>query len=231
MRHSSSVPKIVQVNFIKDLEKYQMMTPEFQKNFIVEPTKIVANCECFINLDLNDYDERLIVESTGYYLLPGILTVTSTDDNTKNWTFPFDFQVKLIKPAELQEHGKTLIFNYTPGETIITQESYQETKDVSVLERLLEAQAKYITSPELLVYALITYLGGLDLNIIETIVQNMFRDGKDPMIPARLTDYTNYKIYSQKKLPFVTSWISALTFENIYSPSKVVKLVEKHYPH
>lgn len=83
------------------------------------------------------------------------------------------------------------------------------------MERMLEGQMKYISTPEMLVLSLQSYLGGLDLTVIETIVQNMFRDASDLSKPARLTDYTNYEICGQKKLPFVTSWVNAMSFENV----------------
>jgi len=208
MRHKSSVPKIITVNFLDGLSKYNLLTPEFKKNFLVEENKITANTECFVNINLDDYHDGLVIESMEYYLLPGIITITSTEDLTKSWTLPFDFPVKLYKPANLEIRGKQLTFNFVPGETIVEQKSYQKTIDVTVLEQVLEGQAKYITSPELMVFALTEYLDGLDLNLFEVLVQNMFRDAADPIIPARMTDYTNYVILGQKRLPFNTSWIN-----------------------
>jgi len=215
MRHKSSVPKFINVNFIEGLTKYNILTPEFKKNFIVEETKITANSECFVNIDMDDYHEGLVIESMDYYLLPGIFTITLSEDLTKSWTMPFDFPVKLFKPANLETHGKQLTFNYVPGEPIIEQKTYQKTLDVMVLEQLMEGQAKYITNPELMVFALAEYLDGIDLNLFEVLVQNMFRDAKDPVIPARMTDYTNFVILGQKRLPFNTSWVNALAFENV----------------
>ncbi len=207
MRHGSAVPKIVNVNFLEGLQKYNILTPEFNKHFITEETKITSNCECYISLNLDDYHENLIVESMDYYLLPGILTITLTEDMTKTWTLPFDFPVKLYKPANLETHGKQLTFNFVPGEIIIEQKSYQKTADVTILEQVLEGQAKYINNPELMVFTLNEYLDGLDMNLIEVLVQNMFRDSADTNIPARMTDYTNFTIFGQKKLPFKTSWV------------------------
>lgn len=215
MRHSSSVPKMIDVDFLDNLKKFSILTPEFNKNFIVEKTKITSNCECYININLDDYHENLVIESMDYYLLPGILTVTLLDDMTKTWTLPFDFPVKLYKPANLEIHGKQLTFNFVPGETIVGQESYRKTIDVSVMEQIIEGQAKYITNPELMVITLVEYLDGLDMNLIEVLVQNMFRDAADTNIPARMTDYTNFVIFGQKKLPFKTSWVNALAFENV----------------
>lgn len=215
MRHSSSIPKIIDVNFFESLQKYNLITPEFKKNFLVEENKITANCECYINVNLDDYHENLVIESMEYYLLPGILTITLLDDMTQTWTLPFDFPVKLYKPANLETHGKALTFNFTPGETILEQKSYQKTQDVTILEQVLEGQAKYINSPELMVFTLNEYLDGLDMNLCEVLVQNMFRDNADTNVPARMTDYTNYTIFGQKKLPFKTSWVNALAFENV----------------
>jgi len=62
---------------------------------------------------------------------------------------------------------------------------------------------------------------GIDLVHIETIVSNMFRDSEDLTLPARITDYRQFEIIGQKKLPYIISWLSGLTFENINRAIKV----------
>lgn len=215
MRHQSSVPVYVKINFIEDLNRINMLTPEFKKYFNIEENKITANKDLFITLDLNEYDDLTLIESVEYYLIPGILEATIVDDLEKKFTFPFRYQVKLHKPADMQVNGKTITLQYVPGELILEQEYIEKKSDVSVLEKILEGQIKYIDNPETMVYALRDYVSSLDLNQVELIIQNMFRDALDKSKPARLTDYTNYEIIGQKKLPFETSWVNAIAFENV----------------
>jgi hypothetical protein len=87
--------------------------------------------------------------------------------------------------------------------------------------RLFEGGAKYITNPEILCMVIHNNLPGIDMIHIETVVSNMFRDANDLTIPARLTNYKNFTIVGQKKLPFIISWLSALSFENINKAIKI----------
>ena len=214
MRHQSSVPEIINVNFLEILQKMNLYTPELQKLITVSDHDIIANQDVFIKVDKSDYREDLIIESTDYYLLPGILTITSTLDNTINITLPFDFSLQLNKGADFFENGNILTFNYVEGESIAHQESYLKYKDVSIMEHLFEGQAKYITNPELLVKALLEHME-VDLCILEIIVQNMYRSTSDLSTPARLTNYESFEILGQKKQPLETSWENALAFENV----------------
>ena len=221
MRHQSSIPNYTKINFIDDLQKANIYTPEFKKYFTVTENNISANTEVFITLDLNSYDDMTLIESVEYYLLPGILTVTLSENQEKQFVFPFRYQVKLYKPNNVQFSGKLVTLIYSPGEKIITQEYIDKKPDVGVLENILEGQIKYINDPETMVYSIRDYISNLDMNQIELIVQNMFRDASDESKPARLTDYSNYHIIGQKKLPFVTSWVNAMAFENIGKAIKV----------
>lgn len=215
LRHKSSVPEYIQINFIKDLTANNILNDEFKKYFLVEPNKIIANTNCYVTLDLGDYNEISLIESIDYYLIPGIFDITLVEDTSKTWHMPFPYQIKLMKPLEIQKERNTITLNYSAGETIITGDKREKTLDVTIMEKLLEGQMKYINNPEVLVMALREHMNSLDLNIIELIVENMCRDNTDPSKPARLTDYSNYTIYGQKRLPLLTSWVNAMTFENV----------------
>ena len=212
---------MTKINFLDDLQKANIYAPEFKKYFTVTENNISANTEVFITLDLNSYDDMTLIESVEYYLLPGILTVTLSENQEKQFVFPFRYQVKLYKPNNVQFSGKLVTLIYSPGEKIITQEYIDKKPDVGVLENILEGQIKYINDPETMVYSIRDYISNLDMNQIELIVQNMFRDASDESKPARLTDYSNYHIIGQKKLPFVTSWVNAMAFENIGKAIKI----------
>lgn len=104
---------------------------------------------------------------------------------------------------------------------MIKQDYYDDTFNERTVDRLFEGGAKYITNPETLVMTIQDKITGIDLVHIETIVSNMFRDSEDLTMPARLTDYKHVEIIGQKKLPYIISWLSGLTFENINRAVKV----------
>lgn len=215
MRHKSSVTEYVPINFVEDLTRFNLITPEFKRYILAQENKLIANDSLYISLDLNDYDELTLIESSEYYLVPGILNIFLTNDPTKYWSLPFTYQVKLNKPSDIEEDGKILVLRYSPGDVIMEQTVREKSADVSVMERLFEGQMKYINKPEMLTMSLLTFLGGLELNTVETVVQNMFRDTQDLSKPARLTDYSSFKIIGQKGLPLATSWVNAMSFENV----------------
>ncbi|MFW6242543.1 MAG: hypothetical protein ACOC2W_00120 [bacterium] len=215
MRHQSSQVEIVDVNFNKLLQDTKIDPFLINKVLKVEKNKISAKEELNINIDKNDYDEKSLVDSGDFYMLPGLIDIIYGDEpETDIINLPFSFKIKLIKPENLIIDGKMLYLTYYPGEVIIEQENYLKEVDPTIITKLFEAQAKYITDPEILVYALHQQLH-LDLVHLETIVQNMFRSSDDPTVLGRLVDYKNVEIYSQKKLPFVNSWLNSMAFENI----------------
>lgn len=221
MRHKSSIPEQIKVNFISDLTKNNLYTPEFRDFFDVSETTIKAKRLTYVNINTDDYDNNFFIESNEYYLVPGIITpVVYIEDDQKRFSFPFPYQVKLRKTSNMEIGGHDIIITYEPDDIIIEQDFYVKDVDVSLVQKLLEGHTKYINRPELLVLAIHDQLPGMDLVGLELIVQNMFRDASDNTIQARHTDYTNFEIFGQKKLPFITSWESALSFED---PKKAIK--------
>lgn len=215
MRHKSSSPVIVKVDFNKDLQKYSIDESKLKKYFTINKNTIIANIECYIEISMDDYTDKTFIESKDYYLLPGIITVKiGENESIEQITFPFNFPVKLMLPANVDKDGVDVVLKYVPGEKIMEQNYYQKETDVSVINRLFEGQAKYISKPEMLVLGLHEQLSSIDLVHLELVVQNMFRDSEVLEKPARLTGYKSYEILGQKKLPFVTNWVNALSFEN-----------------
>jgi len=82
-----------------------------------------------------------------------------------------------------------------------------------------------MNEPGLLVNNLSEEFPSLDLVHLELIVMNMFRDKDDTTKQCRLTSYKNASVIGQSSLPFKTSWLNALIFENI-NKSIQVGLVE-----
>ncbi len=184
--------------------------------FNVKETKIICKQDCTVYIDKNEYNEKSLINSEQHYILPGIINVTIGEgETTELITLPFSFKVNLIKPKDFTLSGKLITMKYTVGETLIEKENYIKDQDPSVVERLFEGNIKYITDPEVLLENISNELPTADLTHLELIISNMFRDKDDNTKLCRLNSYKNAEILGQKKLPFINSWLSSLTFENV----------------
>ena len=216
MRHQSSQVDIVEINFIKLLQNSKIDKLLLNKVLKIEKNKIIAKEIITINIDREDYDEKSLIDNGDLYKLPGLIDITYGEfPNMEIINLPFSFKINLIKPENYNIDGKVIILNYNPGEIIIEQDNYIKEVDPSTISKLFEAQAKYITDPEVLLNALHQQLPSIDIVHLETVIQNMFRSKENPEIIGRLIDYQNVEIYSQKRLPFVNSWLNSMAFENI----------------
>lgn len=146
MRHQSSIPNYTKINFIDDLQKANIYTPEFKKYFTVTENNISANTEVFITLDLNSYDDMTLIESVEYYLLPGILTVTLSENQEKQFVFPFRYQVKLYKPNNVQFSGKLVTLIYSPGEKLSHKNILIKNQTLVYLKIFLKVRLSILTT-------------------------------------------------------------------------------------
>lgn len=228
MRHKSAQVELIEVDFIDNLKKSKIDLKTLKLLFNIEKTKISAKKECTIIIDKSDYDEKSLLNSSGHYFIPGIIDV-DFGEGTKyeSITFPFNFKVNLNKPKDLSLSGKIITLNYTSGETIISKESYTKDEDPAIVERLFEGGLKYIVNPEILLDNMYEELNSIDLVHLELIVANMFRDYNDLSKPCRLSSYENFKILGQKQIPFNSSWLNALAFENINKAIEVGLISDK----
>jgi len=222
MRHQSSSNRTKEVDFIDMIKKAGLDTREFDKVLNIEKTVVSAKIPCSITIDTSEYDDISLIESSEKYQVVGVLTVQyGNPPDIQFLTLPFTIMVDCFKTNDMIVDGNIIIINYEPGMKIIEQKYYDDSFNERTVDRLFEGGAKYITNPEVLTMTIHNHLPEIDLVHIETIVSNMFRDADDSTKPARLTNYKNFQILGQKRLPFVTSWISALSFENISRAVKV----------
>ncbi len=222
MRHQSSSNRTKEVDFIDMIKKAGLDTREFDKVLNIEKTVVSAKIPCSITIDTSEYDDISLIESSEKYQVVGVLTVQyGNPPDIQFLTLPFTIMVDCFKTNDMIVDGNIIIINYEPGMKIIEQKYYDDSFNERTVDRLFEGGVKYITNPEVLTMTIHNHLPEIDLVHIETIVSNMFRDADDSTKPARLTNYKNFQILGQKRLPFVTSWISALSFENISRAVKV----------
>ena len=222
MRHKSSSVSTIEVDFPALIKKSGTDLADFKTYFNIEKNKISAKVPCTISIDQEEYDDTSLIDSGDKIRMPGIVTVQFGEiPNLSFITLPISITVNVIKPHDYDVEGHIITMNFEPGEIIMEQDYYSDNFDERVMMRLFEGGAKYITNPESLVMIMHDKLQGIDLCHIELIVSNMFRNADDVTKPARLSNYKHVIIMGQKKLPFATSWLNALSFENINRAIKI----------
>ena len=207
MRHKSSQINIVDVDFVKILSQSSDDTKILKLLLDVSKTEIKAKQDLTVLLDLNDYDEKYLIDTGDKYILPGVIDIIVEDVmNPLNLTLPFNFKVDLIKPIEIEGEKNIVKLRYKKGDLIIFKDKYLKELDPNLIDRIFEGGAKYIKTPELLLKAMSDELTAVDSVHLETIVANMFRSNQHNDIPGRLVGYKDCSIFGCKKLPFMDSW-------------------------
>ncbi len=222
LRHQASSVSLKPVNFIEIIRKFGMDVEKLSNLFEIEKNRIAPKEKCTIVIDLNEYDDTLLIDCGDKFQMPGIVNVQfGQGDDNLIVTLPIAITVDIMKPSDYTEEDNIITLTYEPGETIMKQDYYSDLYDERIVIKLFEAGAKYINNPEVLVNSIKDKLPGIDLVHLEVIISNMFRDADDNSKPARLTNYKNFEIISQKRLPFINSWLNALAFENVNKAIKV----------
>jgi hypothetical protein len=228
MRHKTTETDTFEVDFVELLKTSGFDIADFNKALILEKDKISAKLPCSIMIDLSEYNDINLIDCGEKFQLPGILTIQYGDPTHINTiTTPYTFVVDCFKPNDTSIDNDIVLMNYEPGETIISQKYYTTSFNERTVSRFFDGYAKYITDPEILTLTIQKSIKNIDLVHIETIVSNMFRDQDDLTMPARLNDYKNPTVVGQKKLPFITSWLSSMNFENINKAIKTGLLDKK----
>ncbi len=225
-RHMSSQIDLEKVDFNKLFEKSTIPKKIINNLFDIQKTKIFAKENCFVQIKKSDYN-IFLVNTEKYYIIPSIFNIYyNIGSETEYITLPFNFLVNLYKPLNTVEDNRQFKLIYEKGELIINQEFIQKNvNNFLIINRMFGGNLKYMNKPELLVNNLSEEFPSLDLVHLELIVMNMFRDKDDTTKQCRLTSYKNSSVIGQSSLPFKTSWLNALIFENI-NKSIQVGLVE-----
>ena len=216
-RHKGSQVEIINVDFEKDIRKAGLSLAKLKTLLDIQQNKIIAKKPCRVTLLKNDYTiSGVLIDSSDKFILPGIFDIYFGEgEKTISVTLPFNFKVNLYKPKEYIDDTKKYSLEYNTGDVIIEKQNYIKEFDVGIIESILEARLKFIKKPEIMLNYLLQELGNVDLCHLELVLSNMFRDADDIQKPCRLTSYKNPIILGQQKIPFETSWLGALSFENI----------------
>jgi hypothetical protein len=230
MRHKSSQVDAKDVDFPGVLKTTKLDLKLMNKYLDIQKTKIIAKLPVTITIDRKDYHETELLETSEYFQIPGLLNLTA-EELKENIELPFDFQVKIFKPTDYYTDKSDVILNYITGETIIQQDYIIKSTDPSIIRKLFDAGYKYLNTPERLTEIIYKQIPDIDMCYIELIVQNMFRSKKNTQNNCRLTHYKDCEIVSQKRLPFLNSWVNSLSFESIEKGIKKGLLTEQDIRH
>jgi len=209
-KHRIMLFDIEKVNFIERLKG----NDEAFKLLDIKETEIRAKEPSIIYIDKSEYRE--LVDLPDYIVIPGVFSIQV---GNKEVSIGVPFNVKVFKTANTEETEEDILIRYDKGDIIIKQEYADVSPSFDAVEKLLEARAKYIKNPEILVnlvHELMSRAKPLDLVHCEVIVANMFRRADNPREPCRIRgSYKNAVVIGQTKLPFIDSWLKAVAFENI----------------
>lgn len=218
MRHKASQVEIQEINFIEILKKTNIDHKLFAKILKIDVNKIYAKLPIQIILNLNDYDDRSLIEFSDKYNLPGTFDIQYLDDEniTKEISLPFNFSLNLIKPIgeNINISKKTIILKYQPGDLIMQQDKLIGEVDMKYINRLFDGGVKYIKTPEMFLDS-ISNIFTIDLVHHETIISNLFRQKEDNSILGRHCNYVNCELIGCKKLGITQSWLNGIAFENM----------------
>jgi len=227
-RHKATQVEIIDVDFVKMTKHANVDYKTLSRIFNIEKKKILANVDLEIHLNKKDYNDESLVDVGDHFILPGIIDVRiGKGEDVEIFTLPYNFKVNLWKPEDTDSSGTAIVLRYTKGEIILSKEQYMTELNAALMDKLFEGGAKYITDPEILLDVIAQELPKTDSVHLELIVANMFRSADEPTIPSRLNGYKNPKIFGNKLLPFIDSWLSALAFEHINKAIKVGLIKDK----
>ena len=215
MKHLADKLEIIDVDFVKILKESTIAGPELSAIIKIEPHRLTAKDDLIISIDPHEYNEKTLVEYSDKYLVPGFVTVQHGETEPVFYNFPFNFDVDLIKPDNIRMNRRIINLHYSAGDIIIQKDKYIKTVNPGIVIKILDGQCRFTKDPKLLLDMLIGELAKTDSCHLETVIANLFRQEKNPKMPARLNNYKDAIVIGCKQLPHVNSWLSGLAFENV----------------
>lgn len=161
------------------------------KGLIINESEIIADENCQIIIDLDQFHEKEVVDDKAAFFLPGILDIQLLDSKTIV-NLPFLFTVKLFKKNMAEITSKKFSLNYEKGDIILFCEYKEKESSVQYIDRLLEQRVKYIKDPQALSLALwknILPVSNVSLVHCESVISELYRSKENNALPARLAGY------------------------------------------
>lgn len=182
--------------------------------FEILPKQIKTTLNCYIDIDRREYKETDIIETSNFFILPGILEFHFPDyyDFT---SILLDYNVNLHKTNETFDDGKNIHIEYQPDDIVISQDKVKIVqKKIGTIQKLLEGRLHYIKDPKVSLNLLHKSLPTVDLVFLETLLSNMFYNENDELCRIK-GKYKNCTVIGQTKLAKTRSWLSSIAFQHI----------------
>ena len=215
MKHKAEKAEIIEVDFIKLITNSTINSTALNTIIDVKKNELIAKDEILISIDPHEYNDKTLIEYHDKYQLPGLITIQHGNLEPVFYSFPFNFEINLLKPNNIQMNRRIINMYYSKGETILTKDKYVKKVNPAIITKILDGVTKYTKDPVILLDMLISELPRTDSCHLEVIISNMFRSEANNKMPARLNNYKDPVIIGCKQLPFTDSWLSGLAFENI----------------
>ena len=191
---------------------------ELQNYLDISEHEIRCKKKCEIFIDKTEYKENEIMETSDYYILPGILDIHFPDDD-KYVTLPFNYDIFVYKSDNYIDEKDYIQLIYEPGEVIVNQKYKDTSFSYNTALRVFQGQIKFARRPEQLVLLMAEILNySVDLIHLEVLVSQLFRCKEDPSKPCRLCngDYENKcELVNISQIPYMISWLLGFGFERI----------------
>jgi hypothetical protein len=183
--------------------------------FKIEKKRLYSKYNMSVELDMKDYDEKTLIETSTYLTIPGILQffLPEFEDYCQ---IVINYNINLLKTDEMENIKNKKFIHYTADSLVIEKDYYSDDMDMGQLIKTLQGRIKYIKDPGILVNNMHNLLDKVDLIHFELIVSNMFRNADVPSQLCRHTgNYRNSTIIGQDKQALIDSWQSAISFQKI----------------
>ena len=188
---------------------------EIKKYLTITKNQIKARKNAEVFIDKTEYKEDSLIETAKYYVIPGLIDIYFPEDDVYI-ELPFMFDVHLYKTSDMVEEKDFIIIRYKEGDVIINQKYKSAVTDFKLFNRLFEAGAKFVKTPEQLVLFISKMLNhSIDLVHIEVLVQHIYRCKDNPQLPGRLCGYEKAENIGVSKIPYIDSWLLGIEFEKI----------------
>lgn len=175
------------------------------------------SCELIIDLLNYKIDDNLLIEENKLWVETLISKIEYEDIS---FSLILDYPCNIFFNDEdfVQEEDYIKI-TYKPNESILqAQLDVQDIKEqVRYTERLLGGKVLFKDSSHLFnkLYRIFGPISDMDLVHMEVLLSQVLRSKKDPGLPARMSKPFDPIMMNIKEIPFKSSYVSGLLFENI----------------
>lgn len=180
-----------------------------------------AKKSCELIIDLMNYkidDDLLIDDQENKVWAESLISKINFEDFSFNIVLDYPCDV-LYEEGNFEREEDYLSFSYDKGDSILrAQLDVQDIKEqVKYTERLLGGKSLFKDTNHLFskVYKVFGPISDMDLVHMEVLLSQVLRSKKDPGLPARVHEPFDPVTMNIKEIPFKSSYLSGLLFENI----------------